>query len=290
MFSLKRWSSGVNCPPSESAYRPQLGRPFNPRVASISSPQVIVSVRNSHDDSYIKAFSMHASFRLKLQQGTPCSRSVLQGRRQCRLVIVGAGGKKNPEHLRRNKPKSGRNGGRGHGRGEVSIGGAGRGSGRGGPAAKKPARKPAKKPERRNEFVTRPITVNEEGVLQPSAPALEPWWSTLCGHMAGVWCGKYCSFNLNTGKLEPVTLDENKIKHSELYTRVIEEARGLPAGLGTHARGTECILPPVGHARWAGSLAWPTVGTSHQLQLLVGRTVKDHVGAVHLWPLCRLET
>lgn len=67
--------------------------------------------------------------------------------------------------------------------------------------------------------------VKATALLQPSAVALEPWWSTFCGHTEGVWCGKYCAFHIPSAELEPLTLDAERKKHLELFTHVTEEVR-----------------------------------------------------------------
>ena len=87
-----------------------------------------------------------------------------------------------------------------------------------------PAQKKGSK-DVRTKFISGCPGVRETEVLQPSAAALTPWWSTFLGHSEGVWCGKLGSFNLADGKLEPVYLEENE-KLKEMYTRVVEQVRG----------------------------------------------------------------
>lgn len=111
-----------------------------------------------------------------------------------------AGGRKNPEHKRRRKKRAPRK--------EADA------SSNGGARTKLP-------------LVTGPPTVQTERVIQASAPALDPWWSTFIGHVEGVWAGKCAAFNMADGKMEPMMIAGDNVKIKELHTRVIESVRSL---------------------------------------------------------------
>jgi hypothetical protein len=129
--------------------------------------------------------------------GAPCSgklRCLRTARRQ-RNTTAAAGGPKNPEHIRQRRAR----------------------------AAQRRERPRAKKPKPKQvSIVTAPPSVEVEKVLQTSAPALKPWWSTFIGHLEGVWAGKCAAFNPATAQMEPLSIDQDNMKIKELHTMVTE--------------------------------------------------------------------
>jgi hypothetical protein len=115
-----------------------------------------------------------------------------------------AGGKKNFEHKRRRKKRA--------------ATGKQEGANSNGATPTRPKKLP---------LVTGPPTIRTERVIQPVAPALDPWWSTFVGHVEGVWAGKCAAFNLADGKMEPMMIAGDNVKIKELHTRVIEAVRFL---------------------------------------------------------------
>jgi hypothetical protein len=92
-------------------------------------------------------------------------------------------------------------------------------------------------------YVTKPPRIAHAKVLQASAQALEPWWSTFCGHTEGVWCGKFASFALNDAELEPLTMmKKGKEVVYEMHSRVTEQVR--------HSHTRTCLGSPVRTLRW----------------------------------------